>query len=144
MSANNTLNPITGSFGTTTYTWASNTANFSNLTGGRLASFALGTSLPAGHYFVGFQMSTNNNSSIGTATTQLANTISVLLGANYTASAFNDFASTANNQSDIMYGMGVYGATITATNQTINMGNISQVGASKLQGNIHVLFRNIL
>src|ERR1700693_2389634 len=28
-----TLSPMSGAFGTTTYTWASNTANFSNLTG---------------------------------------------------------------------------------------------------------------
>lgn len=143
VSASNTLNPITGSFGTTTHTWASNTANWNSLTGGRLASFAISTSLSAGYYYVGFQLSTTNNSSIGASTTQYANTISMMLGSVFSGSAFGDFGSlTAAGTVNTIVGRGVQGATITGTNQTIPLGNINVGGGSAVQGNFPVLFRN--
>jgi hypothetical protein len=141
VSASVTLNPITGTSGTTTYTWASNSANWSSLTGARFASFPIATSLSAGHYFVYVHLSTTNNSSIGLSTTQLANTISMLLGSQYTASAFAEFGALANATTDIMPGMGQL-ASVASTTNTIGMVNINAVSGSKSGANIHVIFRN--
>lgn len=137
-----TLQPISGSFGTTTYTWASNTANWSNLTGGRLASFGIAGSLPAGEYWIGFQMSTANTSSIGTATTALANSVSVLFGSAYaTGTRFNNFGAATANSSNISW-HGLFSSTITATNQTIALSNLTVTGSGAARANIPVVFRN--
>jgi len=136
-----TLSPITGAFGTTTYTWASNTSNYSNLTGGKNFSFPINGSLTAGEYWVGFQISTTNNSSIGLSTTLLGNTIAMILGASLTASQIDDFGNTFSaNVNAISQGM--YTSTITATNQTIAMSNISATGTAGMAGNFPVIFRN--
>lgn len=136
-----TLSPITGAFGTTTYTWASNTSNYSNLTGGKNFSFPINGSLTAGEYWVGFQISTTNNSSIGLSTTLLGNTISMILGASLTASQIDDFGNTFSaNVNAISQGM--YTTTITATNQTIAISNISATGTAGMAGNFPVIFRN--
>lgn len=142
ISNNSTLNPITGSFGTTTYTWASNTANFNSLTGGRNASFAIASSLSEGIYYIGFQMSTTNNSSIGLSTTQLANSISLLLGSIQSASNIMDFGTTAGATENMIVGRGVAGSTITGTNATQNLANINNLGASAQRANFAVIFRN--
>jgi hypothetical protein len=135
------LEPVTGSMGTTTYTWASNTANFSNLSGARNASFAINTSLSAGEYWIGFQMSTNNNSSIGTATTQYANTLSVFYNSVHSGSAYNDLGSATNTSVGWM-NQGVHTNTVTATNQTLSFQNISKSGTAFVRGNILPIFRN--
>lgn len=136
-----TLSPITGSIGSTTYTWASNSANWSSLTGGKNFSFALGGSLSAGEYWIGFQLSTTNNSSIGLSTTLLGNTISVLLGQSYTVSQIGDMGNTyASSQNAVS--QGINSVTITATNMTIPMSNITAIGVSGMSGNFPVIFRN--
>jgi hypothetical protein len=141
VSASSTLNPIMGSFGTTTHTFASNTAGNQSLTGAKFASFALGGSLSAGHYYVGFQLSTANTSSVGASTTAIPFAVSMLFGSCYTAAGFNDFGSAAAASTDIMPMMGVMGTTITATNQTINMNTITATGVSKARANFPILFR---
>lgn len=136
-----TLNPVSGSFGTTTHTWASNTANFSSLTGGKFASFALGGSLPAGEYWVGFQLSTKNNSSIGTATTALANSISLMHGSVYSLSGFGNFGNTYSMSTNFLMN-GLLTGTITATGQTISMSNLSVTGTAGARAYIPIMFRN--
>ena len=136
-----TLSPITGAFGTTTYTWASNSSNYSNLTGGKNFSFPINGSLTPGEYWVGFQISTTDNSSIGLSTTLLGNTISMILGASYSASQIDDFGATYSASQNVI-SQGMYTATITATNQTIAMSNISAVGTNGMAGNFPVIFRN--
>jgi hypothetical protein len=143
LSNNSTLNPIIGSFGTTTHTFASNTAGNQSLAGAKFASFAMGTSLSAGYYVVGFQLSTANTSSVGLSTTAIPFAISVLLGSVYTASGFNDFGSAAGASTDILWCRGVAGSTITATNATHNANAITATGVSKFRGNFGVLFRNV-
>lgn len=140
ISGGSTLNPIVGAFGTTTYTHASNTANFNSITGPRLFSFPIATVLRPGEYYVGVQLSTNNNSSIGTATTALAATVSLQHGAIYTASAYAEFGvvtATSLNQRPFV---GV-AASVTATNQTQQMSNITQTGTALMRANIAVGFR---
>lgn len=142
ISNSSTLNPIAGAFGTTTYTWASNTANFSNLTGGRLMSFPVATTLPAGFYYVGLQLSTTNNSSIGTATTQYTNSLNVPCGNYQTSIGYGDIGAAIVAGSDVMPGQGLASTTFTATNATVNIGNITATGAAKNQGAFHIVLRN--
>ncbi|MCX7778672.1 MAG: hypothetical protein N2259_00245 [Patescibacteria group bacterium] len=140
LSNNSSLIPIMGSFGTTTHTWASNNSNFSNLTGGRFLSFALQGSLSPGIYWAGVQVSTANTSSIGTATTALGATFSVLLGSTYTASAFENFGLTPATSTNVSLG-GVYSTIITATNQTIALSHITVTGTAGVRANIPIIFR---
>lgn len=139
-----TLSPIVGATGSTTHTWASNSANFSSVSGGRYASFPIATVLQPGVYFVGLQLSTTNNSSIGTATTQLANTISMPLGSTYTGSGFQDFGALSNLSSTalVMF-QGQCSVSMSATNQTYQMSHISMSGTAGIAANFHVVARNI-
>lgn len=136
-----TLSPIVGFLGTTTYTWASNSANWSSLTGGKNISFPVATFLTAGEYWVGFQLSTTNNSSIGLSTTLLGNTISILAGSTVTASQFGDIGNTYSANVNII-SQGIYTNTFSATNQTIALSDISASGTAGFGGNFPVIFRN--
>lgn len=136
-----TLSPIVGAFGTTTISWASNTSNWSNLTGGKNVSFPIASSLTPGEYWVGFQLSTTNNSSIGLSTTLLGNTLSMLVGSTYTASQIGDFGSTYVASQNVI-SQGVNSVTITATGMTIPMSNITASGTAGVAANFPVIFRN--
>ena len=141
VSGTSTLNPIAGQFATTTYTHASNTANWNSITGPRYLSFNIATLLGAGEYYVGFQLSTNNNSSIGTATTADPVTISIQHGAIYTASQWAEFGVVTATSLNMRPFVGV-GASVTATNQTVNMNAITQTGTALMRANVPVIFRN--
>jgi hypothetical protein len=136
-----TLSPIIGAFGTTTYTWASNSSGYANLTGGRNISFPIAGSLSAGEYWIGFQLSTTNNSSIGTATTQLGNTIQMIYGVQDTVNQYGDFGSTYAASKNIS-SQGVLSASITGTAQTIALSNLVATGTGGQAGNFPVIFRN--
>ncbi len=138
--AGSTLNPIVGAFGTTTYTHASNTANYNSVTGPRLLSFPIATVLPPGEYFVGVQLSTNNNSSIGTATTAIPAAISLQHGAIYTASQWAEFGAATATSVNMRPFVGV-AASVTATGQTQQLSNITQTGTALMRANIPVGFR---
>jgi hypothetical protein len=113
------------------------------VSGGRMVSFPIATSLSAGVYWVQLHMSTVNTSSVGTATTQLGNTISMMLGNLYTASGFANLGVANNNTSDVVQGRGVFGSVgFPATSASIPMNFINNQGGSKSQGNFPVLFRN--
>lgn len=141
VSGTSTLNPLVGAFGTTTYTHASNTANWNSVTGPRLFSFPIATMLTPGEYFVGFQLSTNNNSSIGTATTALAATISIQHGAIYTASQWAEFGAVTATSMNMRRFVGV-AASVTATGQTQQLSNITQTGTALMRANIPVILRS--
>jgi hypothetical protein len=138
--AGSTLNPIVGAFGTTTYTHASNTANYNSVTGPRFASFPIATALSPGEYFVGVQLSTNNNSSIGTATTAIAVAISLQHGAIYTASQWQEFGAATATSVNMRPFVGV-AASVTATGDTRQMSQITQTGTALMRANIPVGFR---
>ncbi len=137
-----TLAPIVGVTGSTTYTWASTTSNHANIIGVRPASFALATLLSPGEYWIGVQISTTNNSSIGTATTQLANSISMLAGSQYTALNYAEFGATANSIGFVRM-QGVCGTTMSNTTQTFQQSQITAAGVTGMRGNIQMIFRNI-
>jgi hypothetical protein len=139
-----TLNPIVGQLASTTHTWASNNTNYSNVIGGRYATFGLATALTPGEYWLGVYLSTNNNSSIGTATTQLANTVSVFLGSYLTAQNFVDFGqSTGVSSIGPVFMQGLISQVITNTAQTFQASQITMSGAQGIRGNILFNIRNI-
>jgi hypothetical protein len=139
-----TLNPIVGHTGNTTYTWASNNTGFSSIIGGRYATFPLATMLTPGEYWLGAFLSTNNNSSIGTATTQLANTISVFVGSFLTAQNFADFGATTGVSSEgIVRMQGLVSLSISNTTQTFQQSQITASGAQGMRGNILFNLRNL-
>lgn len=139
-----TLSPIVGATGNTTHTWASNSANFSSVSGGRYASFPIATVLQPGVYYVALQLSTTNNSSIGTSTTQLGNTISMPIGSTYTGSGFQDFGALSNvSTSALVMFQGQCSVSLSATNQTYQMSHISMSGTANVAANFHVVARNI-
>ena len=134
-----TLSPVTGYTGSTTYTWASNTANYSSLIGGRLASFPFTTTLTGGEYYFVLKLSTTNNSSIGTATTAIANTISMILGSTYTAVNFAEFGAvtSASTTGAVMF-QGLCSVDYTATSQTYQQSQVSMSGVPGVRANFPV------
>jgi len=138
-----TLSPIVGQTASTTYTWASNSANFSNIVGGRPASFALATYLAPGEYFLGVFLSTTNNSSIGTATTQLANSISIQLGSTYTASGYAEFGKTQSGTNFYVPFRGLVSITQSATSMTYQLSQFTCSGIAGVSANFPVFLRNI-
>lgn len=139
-----TLNPIVGHTNSTTHTWASNNSNYSSVLGGRYASFPLATVLTPGEYWLGVHISTNNNSSIGTATTAIANTVSVFLGSFLTAQNFADFGQTTGVSSvGIIRMQGLASLSISNTTMTFQQSQITASGAQGMRGNILFMLRNV-
>lgn len=143
VSGSSTLNPIAGALGSATYSWASGTANFSNLTGGRIVSFPIATTLAAGQYYIVAQMSTTTGSFVGAAnTTALGASISMIYGLTNTGSNFIDMGSTTASSIGFVPMRGMYSSIVTATAQTIRMSEISVTGNPGARANIAINFRN--
>jgi len=136
-----TLNPIVGVAGTQTLTWASNTSGYNNLTGPHMMSFGLQSTLTPGEYYLGVQVSTTSGTSVGTATTALNATISMVAQSIYTANAFPDWnvvsAATTNN-----WVQGLNSVVLTATNQTHQMSQMTMTGVAYFRAALPVVFRN--
>ena len=140
--SNSTLTPIAGMSSTTTYSYASNTGVYSSITGPRLLSFGLGTSLTAGEYYFGMQLS-SATSSVGTATTNLGWTIAPVYGSSYTVLPWQNLSAATNATVNLYQPMqGVQTASISNTAQTIQQSQVIQSGATAIRGNIVVIFRN--
>ncbi len=128
----------------TTYTYASNNSGQSQLSASaiRPISVPMNISMTPGEYFVAFNWSTNS-SSIGTATTNLGNTISVQ-GWNSNQSALNyaeiTAATTANSG---LYGaMGIWSSAQTGIPVSIPVTQINQTGANQSAAQFAYVFRN--
>jgi hypothetical protein len=139
---NSTLNPIIGQSSTSTYSYASNTGVYASVTGARLLSFNLATSLPAGEYYFGVQLS-SATSSIGTATTNLAWSIAPVFGTSYTVLPWQNL-SAASATSINMYQplQGVNTVSISNTSQTMQQSQINHSGTLGARANMVVIFRN--
>ncbi|HUS26089.1 MAG TPA: hypothetical protein VMY99_01955 [Nevskiaceae bacterium] len=137
-----TLNPIVGQSSTTTYSYASNTGVYSSITGPRMLSFNLATSLTAGEYYFGFQLS-SATSSVGTATTNLGWTVAPVFGTSYTVLPWQDI-SAATNQTINLYQplQGMKSIAITNTTMTHQQSQITQSGATAIRANLVVILRN--
>jgi len=135
-----TLNPVAGISGAGTFSFNSN--NTGSVTGAKMLSFNLATSISAGEYYMGLQLSTNTASS-GTATTNLAWSLSVIYGQSYSALPWTDFhvgtASTINAM-NVMQGMN--SVSLSTTNQTVQQSQITHYGATGVRANLIVGFKN--
>lgn len=138
-----TLNPIVGALGSTTYTWASNTANYSSVIGGRYASFPIATQLTPGDYWVGIRISTTNNSSIGTAITVLANSFSMIYNSYISAQNWAEFGQVTSVSSfGLVPFQGVCSVNLTATSQTYQLSQVTLSGSGGQRANIYFRLRN--
>ncbi|TAH34089.1 S-layer family protein [Candidatus Saccharibacteria bacterium] len=135
-----TLNPIIGQSSNTTYSYNSN--NTSSFNGPRMISFGLATTLSAGEYYFGMQISTAT-SSIGTATTAPALTFAPIYGTSYSAAPWQGIGSATNASINLYQPLqGMNSVTISNTSQTFQQSQITQSGATAIRANLVVLFRN--
>lgn len=137
-----TFSPIVGASASSTFSWASNSSNYSGISGGHPLSFGLASMLTPGEYYAGFYISTASAISTGAATTALNATMSVLALSNFTATAFAEFGSMWSNSSnrDIM---GILTSVPTNTTQTIQQSQLSCVDTAHFRANVPLMFRNV-
>ena len=136
-----TLSPVVGTSQSQTLSWASNTSNFSNLTGPRMFSFPLGTSIQNGDYWLGFYLSTSSGISTGANTTALNGTINMYLGTVLTASNFADVGSATNSTHGPIY-QGLISSVPTNTSQTLQLSQLTVNGGSNFRANVPLILRN--
>ena len=140
--SNSTLTPIIGQSSTTTYSYASNTGVYSSVTGPRLLSFNLGTSLPAGEYYFGLQLS-SATSSVGTATTNLGWSISPIFGTSNTVAPWQNLSAASATSINLLQPLqGVNTVSISNTSQTMQQSQINHSGTLGARANMIVIFRN--
>lgn len=140
--SNATLTPIIGQSSATTYSYASNTGVYSSITGPRLLSFNLGTSLTAGEYYFGLQLS-SATSSVGTATTNLGWSIAPVFGTSNTVFAWQNLSAASATSANLYQPMqGVKTASISNTSQTIQQSQVNHSGTLGARANMVVVFRN--
>jgi hypothetical protein len=139
-----TLSSISSGSTQTTYTYASNTAGQTQLISSaiRPVSVPVNFNIQPGEYFVAFNFSTNS-SSIGAATTNLGQTISVY-GANDMQSSLNyaEFTNQTATSSNLYGGMGIYTSQMTGLPAAPQLAQINQTGLNLSQANIALVFRN--
>ena len=140
-----TLNAIVGTSQTQTVGPAfSSGVSLSNVTGYKYLSFPIATLLSPGEYWIGFNVSSSSGfTSAGGATTAVNGTfaplcLSALISS---ASGFADFGSSVQASSNILL-IGINSTNLSATNQTIQFGNMTVTGASFVRANVPLIFRN--
>lgn len=139
-----TLSSLSSGSTQTTYTYASNSAGQTQLLtpAMRPISVPVNMSMTPGEYFIAFNFSTNTTS-VGTATTNIAQTLS-MMGANGIQSAANyaEFTAQTNTSTNLYGGMGVYTAASAGIGASLALSNIAQTGLSLQQANIALVLRN--
>ena len=140
----NSLSSLSSGSTQTTYTYASNTGGATGLIGGaiRPMSVPVNFNLPAGEYFVGFNMVTNT-SSIGLSTTNYGVTFS-MMGVTGVQSAQNyaEITAATATSSGLYFGAGVYSAASTGLPAAVSISGINATGTAAAQANIALVFRN--
>jgi len=140
--AGSTLNPIAGQSSSTSYSYASNTGVYSSITGPRMMSFNLATSLAPGEYYMGLQIS-SNTSSVGTATTAPGFTFAPIAGTSNSVAPWTDLNAASNASINLFQPLqGVNSVSLSATNQTHQQSQITQSGTHGVRGNFIVILRN--
>lgn len=110
----------------------------------RPLSIPMNVNMSAGEYYVGFGVSTNT-SSVGTATTALGNTWSIMGGPIYSSAVgqVGDFTATTNTSTGLFGGQGIYSAAISTVPPAVSLSEINQTGSYYARANMGVIFRNI-
>lgn len=128
----------------TTYTYASNSAGQTQLitSGIRPLSVPMNISMTPGEYVVGFNFSTNS-SSIGTSTSNLAQTISMMGWAgNQSALNYAEFTAASTSNSGLYGAMGIWSSAGTGLPVTIPVTQIGQTGANQSAAQFAFVMRN--
>lgn len=128
----------------TTYTYASNSAGQTQLisSGIRPLSVPMNVSMTPGEYYVGFNFSTNS-SSVGTSTTNLAQTISMMgWGGNQSALNYAEFTVASTSNSGLYGAMGIWSSAGTGLPTTIPVTAIGQTGANQSRAQFAFVMRN--
>lgn len=139
-----TLSSLSSGSTQTTYSYASNSAGQTQLTGSNIypMSVPINFNLVPGEYFVGFNMVTAT-SSIGAATTNLGATISMMGGnQNQTALNFAEITQGTATSRGLYQGMGIYSAATTGAVAGVSLSAINQTGSALSAANIALVFRN--
>ncbi len=139
-----TLTRLSSGSTQTTYTYASNSAGVTGpITSGlRPISVPMNVSMTPGEYVVGFAFSTNS-SSIGTATTNLAQTISVYgWASNQSALNYAEFTAATNASTNLLGVLGIYSAATTAMPASIAVTDVNQTGVNQSKAQFAFVMRN--
>jgi hypothetical protein len=127
-------------------TLASNTAGNTGLIAHAIRPMSVGFNMlmTPGEYYVGFGISTNT-SSVGTATTALGNTWSVMGGPIYSSAVgqVGDFTAATNTSTGLFGGQGIYSAAISTVPPTVSLSAINHTGSYYARANMGLIFRNI-
>lgn len=110
----------------------------------RPISVPINVNMSAGEYYIGFCISTNT-SSVGTATTALGNTWSVMGIPSWTSAVpqVGEFTMATATSTGLWGGQGIHTGTFSSVPTTIGMNSINQTGSYYGRGNFGIIFRNI-
>lgn len=139
-----TLNTVSSASTQTTYTYASNSAGNTQLSVAayRPVSLPMNVSMTPGEYYFGYGISTNATS-IGTATTTAAQTISIV-GVPQGSSAVpwtDEFTRVTNTSVGMFSGHGIYSAAVASVVPAISLSAINQSGSYFHRANNALVFR---
>lgn len=140
-----TLNTVSSASTQTTYTYASNSAGVTALTVAayRPVSIPMNVNMTPGQYYMAFGISTVA-SSIGTATTTAAQTISAV-GVPQGSSAVpwtDDMTRVTGTSVGMFSGHGIYSAAVNSVVPAISLSAINQSGSYFHRANVALIFRN--
>ncbi len=139
-----TLTRLSSGSTQTTYTYASNSAGITGLitSGLRPISVPMNVSMTPGEYVVGFAFSTNS-SSVGTSTSNLAQTISVYgWASNQSALNYAEFTAATNASTNLLGVLGIYSAATTAMPASIAVTDVNQTGVNQSKAQFAFVMRN--
>lgn len=138
----NTLMSLSTTSAQQTISWASNTGSYSSITGVRYMSMPFAINATPGEYYMAYEISTAN-SSIGTATTALAPTLSIFgVGTYASAGIIANNWGLSNTSHNVQGGMGVYTAQVASNLGNLSLSAINQTGANASKANIWIQIRN--
>lgn len=141
-----TLSSLSSGSQSFSFTLASNSAGQTQVIAHAIRPISIPMNVVAtpGEYYVGFGISTNT-SSVGTATTALGITWSVMGGPVYSSAVGQvaEFTATTNTSTGLWGGQGVYSAAISTVPPTVSLSAINQTGSYYARGNMGIIFRNI-
>lgn len=139
-----TLSSVSSGSTQTTYSYASNSAGATQITGSavRPMSVPMNINMAPSSYIIGFGVSTTF-SSIGTATTTVGQTISAMGLPAYSSAVgwVGDFTQATATSIGMLTGHGVYSAAVNSAVPAISLSAINYSGSYFHRANIALLFR---
>jgi hypothetical protein len=141
-----TLNSLSSGSQSFSFSLASNTAGQTQMAGNVIRPYTIpmNVNMSIGEYYIGFGISTNT-SSLGTATTALGITQSIVGGMAYIGAVgwVDEFTATSNSTTNLFGGIGTYSASISTVPPAISLSAIVQSGDRVGRAGFGAIFRNI-